>query len=70
VSLADLASSSGTFWAQVALVLCLLTFLAVALFVFVGRRASSFERQRHLPLDDTVPRAGNLPDSGHDGDQR
>ncbi len=70
MSLADLVSGGGTAWAQVALVLCLLTFLAVAWFVFVARRPQSFERQRHLPLDDAPPLAGPPPGDGHDGDER
>lgn len=69
MNLSDLASTAGTFWSEVALVLSLMTFVGVACYVFLVRRTPSFEHQRHLPLDDTAPLTGALSGAAGEGDE-
>lgn len=44
-------------YAEVALVLFLLAFVAITLHVFRRKNAAEWERARHLPLDDAHPRS-------------
>lgn len=57
--LSDIMSAMqlGTY-AEVALVLFLAAFLAIAVNVFRRRNADAWERARHLPLDSELPAAG------------
>jgi len=61
MSLTDIMSAAGlTTWAELGLILCFITFLAIVLWVFVVRARPSYEHQRLLPLDDdggTAPHA-------------
>jgi cbb3-type cytochrome oxidase subunit 3 len=53
VSLTDVMSAAGlSSWAEVALILCFITFAAIAIWVFVVRAKPSWEHQRSLPLED------------------
>ena len=53
MSLSDVMSAAGlSSWAEVALVLCFLTFAAIVVWVFVVRSKPSYDHLRELPLDD------------------
>ncbi len=52
MSLSDIMSAAGfSSWAEVGLVVSLLTFTAIVAYVFI-RRKSSWEHLRNLPLED------------------
>lgn len=52
MSLADIMGAAGlTSWAEVGLVISLVTFTGIVVWVFV-RKKSSWEHLRRLPLDD------------------
>ena len=66
--LTDVMSAAGlSSWAELALVLCFITFAAIVVWVFVIRRKPSYEHQRNLPLDDSgaegvrAAKGGNVP---------
>ena len=51
--LSDIMSAAGfSSWAEVGLVISLLTFAAIVIYVFLIRRKSSWDHLRNLPLDD------------------
>jgi cbb3-type cytochrome oxidase subunit 3 len=53
MSLADIMSAAGlTTYAELALILCFITFVAIVVWVCVVRGRPSYEHQRQLPLDD------------------
>jgi cbb3-type cytochrome oxidase subunit 3 len=52
-----------TSWVQIGLVICLLAFLAIVVFTYMGRK-NRYEHERHLPLEDGTD--DNKP-SRHDG---
>ncbi len=54
MSLSDIMSAAGfSSWAEVGLVISLLTFAAVVAYVF-SRKKSSWDHLRNLPLDDDL----------------
>ena len=53
MSLTDIMSAAGlTTWAELGLILCFITFVAIVMWVFAVRKKPSYEHQRRLPLDD------------------
>jgi cbb3-type cytochrome oxidase subunit 3 len=53
MSLADIMSAAGlTSWTELALILCLITFTAIVIWVFLVRSKPSYDRLRNLPLED------------------
>jgi len=53
MSLSDIMSAAGfSSWAEVGLVISLLTFAAIVVYVFFIRRKSSWDHLRNLPLED------------------
>jgi cbb3-type cytochrome oxidase subunit 3 len=53
MSLTDIMSAAGlTTYAELGLILCFITFMAIVLWVFAVRGKPSYEHQRQLPLDD------------------
>jgi len=66
MSLTDIMSAAGlTTWAELALILCFITFMAIVVWVFAVRAKPSYEHQRQLPLDDE---AGAAPHAAKGGD--
>ena len=64
MSLADIMSAAGlTSWAEIALILCFVTFTMIVIWVFGVRRKTSYERLSELPLDDDSA-AGRTPVKG------
>ena len=54
MSLTDIMSAAGlSSWTEFALVLCLITFAAIVLWVFVMRSKRSYDHMRNLPLEET-----------------
>ena len=54
MSLADVMSAAGlSSWTELALIICFITFSVIVLWVFVVRRKPTYERARHLPLEDS-----------------
>jgi cytochrome c oxidase cbb3-type subunit 4 len=62
MSMTDVVSHSGlAFYAEVAMVLFILAFLAIVVWVFRPGRTREMDRAAHLPLEDdepTTPRPG------------
>lgn len=57
MKLSDVMSHAGlAFYAEVALVIFVVVFLAVALSTMLGRQQAEHEAARMLPLDDQEPR--------------
>jgi len=53
MSLTDIMSAAGlSSWTEVALILCLITFAAIVLWVFVVRSKLSYDHMRNLPLEE------------------
>ncbi len=53
MSLADIMSAAGlASWAEIALILCFVTFTVIVVWVFGVRRKTSYEHLSELPLDD------------------
>jgi len=51
--LTDIMSAAGlTSWAEIGLILSVITFSAIVVWVFVVRRKPSYEHLRELPLED------------------
>ena len=51
--LADIMSAAGlSSWAEIGLILSVVTFSAIVVWVFVVRRNPSYEHLRELPLED------------------
>jgi len=64
MSLSDIMSAAGlTSWAEIALILCFVTFMLIVVWVFGVRRKASYEHLRELPLDDDTA-AGRTPVKG------
>jgi len=64
MSLADIMSAAGlTSWAEIALILCFVTFTMTVIWVFGVRRKTSYEHLSELPLDDDSA-AGRTPVKG------
>ena len=62
MSLSDLMSGSGaTSYAEWALVLSILAFLAIVVWTFLRRNRAAQDEMRHLPLDDDSAPAGRPP---------
>lgn len=66
MKLSDIMSGAGlSTYAEIALVLFLLAFLAVVISLFLPGRQRTYERMRHLPMDpdssDTVSRGEDPP---------
>ena len=62
MSLTDLMSGSGTTsYAEWALVLSILAFLAIVVWTFLKRNRAAQDELRHLPLDDDRAPAGRPP---------
>ena len=61
MSLSDIMSAAGlTSWAEIALILCFVTFTIIVVWVFGVRRKTSYEHLSELPLDDDGA-AGRTP---------
>jgi cbb3-type cytochrome oxidase subunit 3 len=53
MKLSDIMSAAGlASWAEVGLVISFITFAAIVAYVFVVRSRASYEKVRHLPLED------------------
>ena len=53
MKLSDIMSAAGlSSWAEIGLILSVVTFSAVVIWVFVVRRKPSYEHLRELPLED------------------
>jgi cbb3-type cytochrome oxidase subunit 3 len=53
MSLTDIMSAAGlSSWTELALILCLFTFAAIVLWVFVVRSKPSYDDMRNLPLEE------------------
>lgn len=53
MKLSDIMSAAGlTSWAEIGLIISLLTFAAIVAYVFIVRSRASYEEVRNLPLDD------------------
>ena len=64
MSLSDIMSAAGlTSWAEIALILCFVTFTMIIIWVFGVRRNTSYEHLSELPLDDDSA-AGRTPVKG------
>jgi cbb3-type cytochrome oxidase subunit 3 len=64
MSLSDIMSAAGlTSWAEIALILCFVTFTLIVVWVFGVRRKTSYEHLSELPLDDDSA-AGRTPVKG------
>ena len=51
--LSDIMGAAGlSSWAEIALILCFITFSAIVVWVFVVRKKRSYEHLRELPLED------------------
>jgi cbb3-type cytochrome oxidase subunit 3 len=61
MKLSDIMSAAGlTSWAEIGLVISLITFAAIVVYVFIVRSKASYEEERNLPLQDdnvTLPAA-------------
>jgi cbb3-type cytochrome oxidase subunit 3 len=58
VKLSDVMSAAGLeSWAEVGLVVCFVTFLALLFWLFVIRRGPAFDSESRLPLADDDPAA-------------
>jgi cbb3-type cytochrome oxidase subunit 3 len=60
--LSDAMAAAGlTSWAEVGLIISFITFVGIAVYVFVVRSKASYEDARQLPLDDddAVPRTSD-----------
>ena len=56
MKLSDIMSAAGlTSWAEIGLVISLLTFAAIVAYVFIVRSRASYEEDRNLPFDDDRP---------------
>jgi cbb3-type cytochrome oxidase subunit 3 len=63
--LSDVVSGAGLAgYAEIALIIFLLAFIAIVLWVFSPRRRRSLEAKKHLPFEDDPPRPGR-----REGDQ-
>jgi cbb3-type cytochrome oxidase subunit 3 len=64
--LSDIMSNADlTTWPQIALVIFVAVFLGIVGYVFLFRKKDSWERQRHLPLEDgPKSRSGADPKRG------
>ncbi|MFV2071677.1 MAG: cbb3-type cytochrome oxidase subunit 3 [Thermoanaerobaculales bacterium] len=64
MSLSDIMSAAGlSSWAELALILCFITFSAIVVWVFVVRKKLSYEHLRGLPLEDDnapITKGGSL----------
>jgi cbb3-type cytochrome oxidase subunit 3 len=66
VKLSDVMSAAGlTSWAEVALVISFLTFVAIVVYVF-WRRRPRWEHARHLPLEGDASTDEREPTEGED----
>ena len=65
--LSDIVSAAGLHgWAEVALVICVVTFLALVVYLFASRRGRTLERDRYIPIEgdersDRDPSDGDRP---------
>jgi cbb3-type cytochrome oxidase subunit 3 len=67
MSLTDVMSAAGfTIYAELALILCFITFVAIFVWVFAVRTKPSYEHQRRLPLDNDGDTAPNTAAKGGD----
>ena len=67
MSLTDVMSAAGlTTWAELGLILCFITFLAIVFWVFAVRGKPSYEHQRMLPLEDEKCAAPHAAAKGGD----
>ena len=54
--LADIVSAAGLHgWAEVALAICVVTFLALVAYLFASRRGRALERDRFIPIQGDDP---------------
>ena len=71
--LTDIMSAAGlTTWVEVALVIFLTVFVAIAVYVFAVRKRGRWERARYMPLEDDVPqepRGESRTEDGTDDDR-
>ena len=67
MSLTDIMSAAGlTTYAEMGLILCFITFMAIVLWVYVVRGKPSYEHQRHLPLESEASAAPHAAAKGGD----
>ena len=67
MSLTDIMSAAGlTTYAELGLILCFITFMAIVLWVYVVRGKPSYEHQRRLPLDGEASAAPRTAAKGGD----
>jgi cbb3-type cytochrome oxidase subunit 3 len=65
MKLSDIMSAAGlASWAEIALILSLITFGAIVAYVFVIRSKASYEDARRLPLEDDEPTTKPIADPG------
>jgi hypothetical protein len=71
MKLSDIMSNAGlSSYAEIALVLFLLAFLAVVVSLFLPSRQRTYERMRHLPIDPDAPTPTPLDGDGRDSSLR
>ena len=72
MKLSDIVGASGlSSYAEIALVLFLLAFLAVVVSLFLPSRQRTYERMRHLPMDrDTTAAEAVVPDDNGSSQQK
>ncbi len=67
MKLSDIMSAAGlSSYAEIALVLFLLAFLGVVVSLFLPSRQRTYERMRHLPIDQDTPVGTALDRDGRD----
>jgi hypothetical protein len=66
MKLSDIMSAAGlSSWAEIGLILSVVTFSAIVIWVFVVRRKPSYEHLRELPLEDDNPSdSTRIPEGG------
>ena len=66
MKLSDIMSAAGlSSWAEVGLILSVITFSAIVIWVFVVRKKPSYEHLRELPLeDDNAADSTRIPEGG------
>ena len=71
MKLSDIMSNAGlSTYAEIALVLFLLAFLAVVISLFLPGRQRMYERMRHLPIDQDTPAGTALDRDAEDSSPR